>query len=139
VRLALTSEEAGMVLAKVPTLEPIELARRTRTDGQYTDVDVGGTLQKVFRAQGQPDGSVQFAIDYEMDGKGGQNPPSEKEAVSTPNEGTSVVLGVTCPSLVLMSFCVCIDWTIGDQSHVWRVSSGSVDYRVFHSSSSWLV
>jgi hypothetical protein len=83
VRLALTPEEAGMVLAKVPTLEPIELARRTRTDGQYgTDAEVGGILQKVFRAQGQPDGSVQFVIDYEMDGKGGQNPPSDKEAVS---------------------------------------------------------
>jgi hypothetical protein len=38
-------------------------------------------MQKVFRAFPRPDGSVQLVMDYELNGLGGQEPPTEKEAV----------------------------------------------------------
>ena len=71
VRFALSPEEAGSLIAKLPRLESVELARRTPM----------GPMQKVFRAVPRPDGSVQFVVDYELEGEGGQEPPSEKEAV----------------------------------------------------------
>jgi len=85
VRFALSAEEAGLLIAKLPVLETVEFARQTRTgDGQNSTNPVAmGSLQKVFRAYPRPDGSVQMIVDYEVDGEGGKDPPTEKEAVST--------------------------------------------------------
>jgi hypothetical protein len=83
VRFALSAEEAGFLIAKLPTMEPAEFVRKTAM----------GPNQKVFRAFPRPDGSVQLVVDYELNGQGGQEPPSEKEAV---RNGVVVLSFLTC-------------------------------------------
>jgi hypothetical protein len=84
IRFALSAEEAGLVMARLDKGEKVEVNRQTRAENsQYSDVAVGdGALQKVFRATPHPDGCVQFIIDYELNGQGGQAPPTNNEAVS---------------------------------------------------------
>lgn len=75
-RFALSPEEAGLVLARLKGGLPIELNRQTRSDDDQYGV-MG--LQKVLRVMPASDGSVQMICDFEVDGIGGQTPPSSKE------------------------------------------------------------
>ena len=81
IRFALSAEEAGYLIAKLPTMETVEFARKTRTEDDHAGRVSMGSMQKVFRAFPHGDGSVQLVIDYELDGEPGQEPPSSKEAV----------------------------------------------------------
>jgi hypothetical protein len=87
-KFALSAEEIGTLVARLSTLQPVEFARQTaqNSNAQYgfhgTNDDKGmGSLQKVFRAIPNSDGSIQFSVDYELDGRGGQDPPNPKESV----------------------------------------------------------
>mgnify|MGYP002807557174 CR=1 FL=1 len=71
-------------MARLDKGEMVELNRQTRAENsQFSDGPAVGALQKVFRAIPHRDGCVQFFIDYELNGKGGQAPPTANEAVST--------------------------------------------------------
>jgi hypothetical protein len=87
-KFALSAEEIGTLVARLSTLQPVEFARQTaqNSNAQYgfhgNNNDKGmGSLQKVFRAIPNSDGSIQFSVDYELDGRGGQDPPNPKESV----------------------------------------------------------
>eukprot|EP00980_Cylindrotheca_fusiformis_P002922 scaffold678_cov98-Cylindrotheca_fusiformis.AAC.6 len=89
-RFALSAEEVGTLLAALSSLQPVEFARQNGGAGgqQYgfhggaNDNNISGSsLQKVFRAiPNMNNGSIQFTIDYELDGRGGQDPPNPNEA-----------------------------------------------------------
>jgi hypothetical protein len=88
VKFALSAEEIGTLVARLSTSQPVEFARQTaqNNNAQYgfhgSNDDKGmGSLQKVFRAIPKSDGSIQFSVDYELDGRGSQDPPNPKEAV----------------------------------------------------------
>lgn len=84
IRFALSPEEAGLLIAKIPKLETVEFVRKAQSDSyQFSDISVG-SAEKVFRAIPKQDGSVLFAVDYETNGMGGQEPPTAREAVSLP-------------------------------------------------------
>ena len=62
----------------------MEFVRKASSDNsQFSDISVE-SAEKVFRAIPKQDGSVLFAVDYETNGMGGQEPPTAKEAVSLP-------------------------------------------------------
>ena len=80
VKFAITAEEVGLLLARLHTLEGIELARQVSNDGNNNG---HSTLSKVLRMQEFPDGSALFLVDYfNQEGYGGQEPPTSREAVS---------------------------------------------------------
>lgn len=85
-KFALSAEEVGTLIARLSNLQPVEFARQTGGNPQYgfhgSNNDSGaGSLQKVFRAIPNSDGHIQLSIDYELDGRGGQDPPNPKESV----------------------------------------------------------
>jgi hypothetical protein len=62
----------------------LEFVRKASSDNsQFADIAVQ-SAEKVFRAIPKEDGSVLFAVDFEINGTGGQEPPTAKEAVSSP-------------------------------------------------------
>jgi hypothetical protein len=87
IKFALSAEEVGTLLSRLSNSHTVEFARQTGQSGNpqygFHNEDMGqGTLQKVFRAIPNPDGTVQFSIDYELEGRGGQDPPNPQESVS---------------------------------------------------------
>jgi hypothetical protein len=72
IKFAITAEETGMLLAKLHTLDGIDLYRQQAANSTH----------KVLRVQEFPDGSALFLVDYYLDGVGGQDSPSPKEGVS---------------------------------------------------------
>lgn len=84
IRFALSPEEAGLLIAKIPKLQTLEFVRKASSDSsQFSDMAVE-SAEKVFRAIPKEDGSVLFTVDFEMNGMGGQEPHTAKEAVSLP-------------------------------------------------------
>jgi hypothetical protein len=84
IRFALSPEEAGLLIAKIPKLQTLEFVRKASSDSsQFSDISVE-SAEKVFRAIPKEDGSVIFTVDFEINGMGGQEPPTAKEAVSLP-------------------------------------------------------
>ena len=86
IKFALSAEEVGVLLSRLSNSEPVEFARQTGGSGgpQYGfhNEEMGrGSLQKVFRAFPTEDGSIQLSVDYELDGRGGQDPPNSQESV----------------------------------------------------------
>ena len=83
IRFALTPEEAGLLLVRMSQRQPLEVARRSSgadRSSQYSSMTMP-TAEKIFRAAPHDDGSMQFTIDYELDGVGSQAPPTSNEAV----------------------------------------------------------
>jgi hypothetical protein len=79
-RFALSAEEAGLLLARIPSLQPTEFVRKAATrngDGsQFSEVAMSvDAAEKVFRAIPKTDGSVEFRVDFESNGVGGQQSP----------------------------------------------------------------
>mmetsp|Transcript_59750 Transcript_59750/g.172434 ORF Transcript_59750/g.172434 Transcript_59750/m.172434 type:complete len:260 (-) Transcript_59750:88-867(-) len=87
-RFALSPEEMGLLLTRMKQNQPIELHRKGRTDHfgfgssqvphQHHEED--GGLLKVFRAEPLKTGDVKMSCDYELDGRGGQQPATEMES-----------------------------------------------------------
>jgi hypothetical protein len=81
-RFALSAEEAGLLLARIPSLQPTEFVRKAATassgsQSQFSDVSMSvDAAEKVFRAIPKEDGSVEFRVDFESKGVGGQQSPS---------------------------------------------------------------
>jgi hypothetical protein len=92
IRFALSAEEIGSIVYKVTLahatgkLLPLEYVRASgppsQSNSQFADVEVAKTsADKVFRVVPHGDGSVKFGIDFELNGRGGLDPPTTKEAV----------------------------------------------------------
>ena len=88
IKFALSAEEVGTLVAHLTHGQPLELARQTAQGGgnqQYGfhDNKGVGSLQKVLRVMPENGGmAVTMSIDYEVDGRKGQDPPNPQEAVS---------------------------------------------------------
>lgn len=84
-RFGLSPEEIGLYLSRLKFGQAVEFNRQNRSDygnsngAQFGDAATGSML-KVFRAQPLPDGTVRMECDYELDGQGGQEPPTEYES-----------------------------------------------------------
>eukprot|EP00980_Cylindrotheca_fusiformis_P002920 scaffold678_cov98-Cylindrotheca_fusiformis.AAC.4 len=92
-RFALSAEEVSTLLAALSSWQPVEFVRQVGGGqcGFHHGADnniCGLSLQKVFRAipnrndddGDDDDGSIELSIDYELDGRGGQNPPNPNDA-----------------------------------------------------------
>jgi hypothetical protein len=81
-RFGLSPEEIGLYLARLKMGQPVEFNRQNLAGGaQFNDADTNaGSLLKVFRAEPLVDGTVRMTCDYELDGRGGQEPPTSSES-----------------------------------------------------------
>jgi len=81
-RFGLSPEEMGLYLSRLEFAQAVEFHRQNRSDNgssngaQVVDAATGSML-KVFRAQPLPDGTVRLECDFELNGRGGQEPPTE--------------------------------------------------------------
>ncbi|CAJ1942098.1 unnamed protein product [Cylindrotheca closterium] len=92
IKFALLAEEVGTLVACLSHGQPVELARQTaalggqqqqqQQQGQYGfhgETPGVGSLQKILRAMPDNGGAATFSIDYELDGRGSQDPPNPNE------------------------------------------------------------
>ncbi|KAL3936630.1 MAG: hypothetical protein SGBAC_008090 [Bacillariaceae sp.] len=82
IKFALSAEEVGTLVACLSHGQPVELARQTGGQGQYGfhgNAPGVGSLQKILRAMPDHGGAATLSIDYELDGRGGQEPPNPNE------------------------------------------------------------
>jgi hypothetical protein len=89
-RFGLSPEEIGLYLARLKIGQSVEFNRQSSNRSDYGNNNNGaqfdddntnaGSLLKVFRAQPLPDGTVRMTCDYELDGRGGQDPPTSYES-----------------------------------------------------------
>jgi hypothetical protein len=138
IRFALSPEEAGLLIAKIPKLQTSEFVRKASSESsQFSDIAME-SAEKVFRAIPKEDGSVLFTVDFETNGMGGQEPPTSKEAVSLPFfccwRGSSLYDShSTIIYLFVFFYLFATDGPIGDYFDGWRIPGGQVYNRVFYS------
>jgi hypothetical protein len=111
IRFALSAEEIGSIISKVTLahatgkLLPLEYVRASgppssQSNSQFANVEVAKTsADKVFRVVPHGDGSVKFGIDFELNGRGGLDPPTTKEAVRVFLCVEGIDLSLSCVSV----------------------------------------